>query len=89
MECYIGKLCSADVKQISFTVVGCKTNAKAASIRIQRIRRIEKSMNSVVIVAGGSGSRKKSETPKQFIEIKGKPLILWTEISGTREWPAR
>lgn len=35
-------------------------------------------MNSVVIVAGGSGSRMKSEIPKQFIEIKGKPLILWT-----------
>lgn len=35
-------------------------------------------MNSVVIVAGGSGSRMKSEIPKQFMEIKGKPLILWT-----------
>lgn len=35
-------------------------------------------MNSVVIVAGGSGSRMKSEIPKQFMEINGKPLILWT-----------
>ena len=35
-------------------------------------------MNSLVIVAGGSGSRMKSEVPKQFMEISGKPLILWT-----------
>lgn len=35
-------------------------------------------MNSVVIVAGGSGSRMKSEIPKQFMEISGKPVILWT-----------
>ncbi len=35
-------------------------------------------MNSVVIVAGGSGARMKSEIPKQFMEINGKPLILWT-----------
>jgi 2-C-methyl-D-erythritol 4-phosphate cytidylyltransferase len=35
-------------------------------------------MNSLVIVAGGSGSRMESEIPKQFMEINGKPLILWT-----------
>jgi len=35
-------------------------------------------MNSLVIVAGGSGSRMKSEIPKQFMDINGKPLILWT-----------
>lgn len=35
-------------------------------------------MKSVVIVAGGSGSRMKSEIPKQFINIKGKPVIVWT-----------
>lgn len=35
-------------------------------------------MNSVVIVAGGSGSRMGSEIPKQFMEVNGKPLILWT-----------
>ena len=35
-------------------------------------------MNSVVIVAGGSGSRMGSEIPKQFMDINGKPLILWT-----------
>lgn len=35
-------------------------------------------MKSVVIVAGGSGSRMQSEIPKQFLEIKGKPVIVWT-----------
>jgi len=35
-------------------------------------------MRSVVIVAGGSGSRMQSETPKQFLEILGKPVIIWT-----------
>lgn len=32
----------------------------------------------VVIVAGGSGKRFGSELPKQFIEIKGKPVIFHT-----------
>lgn len=32
----------------------------------------------VIIVAGGSGSRMKSNTPKQFIEINGKPLLQYT-----------
>jgi len=35
-------------------------------------------MRSVVIVAGGTGSRMQSETPKQFLEILGKPVIIWT-----------
>lgn len=35
-------------------------------------------MRSVVIVAGGTGSRMKSETPKQFLELLGKPVIIWT-----------
>lgn len=35
-------------------------------------------MRSVVIVAGGSGSRMKSEIPKQFLEILEKPVIVWT-----------
>jgi len=35
-------------------------------------------MRSVVIVAGGTGSRMKSETPKQFLDLAGKPVILWT-----------
>ncbi len=33
---------------------------------------------SVVIVAGGTGSRMQSETPKQFLDLAGKPLIIWT-----------
>ena len=33
---------------------------------------------SVVIVAGGTGSRMQSETPKQFLELAGKPVIIWT-----------
>ena len=32
----------------------------------------------VVIVAGGSGSRMKSNVPKQFIEIGGKPVLMHT-----------
>jgi len=32
----------------------------------------------VIIVAGGSGSRMKSNTPKQFIAINGKPLLQYT-----------
>lgn len=35
-------------------------------------------MRSVVIVAGGTGSRMQSETPKQFLDILGKPVIIWT-----------
>ncbi|MEX0987454.1 MAG: 2-C-methyl-D-erythritol 4-phosphate cytidylyltransferase [Bacteroidales bacterium] len=35
-------------------------------------------MRSVVIVGGGTGSRMKSETPKQFLELHGKPVIIWT-----------
>ena len=35
-------------------------------------------MNTVIIVAGGSGSRMKSETPKQFSLLKGKPVIVHT-----------
>lgn len=38
-------------------------------------------MNShynVIIVAGGTGSRMQSTMPKQFIEIKGKPILIHT-----------
>lgn len=31
-----------------------------------------------VLVAGGSGSRMKSDLPKQFILLKGKPLLVYT-----------
>ncbi len=33
---------------------------------------------SVVIVAGGMGSRMKTDLPKQFIEIAGKPVLMHT-----------
>ncbi len=35
-------------------------------------------MNSVIIVAAGSGTRFGTKTPKQFLEILGKPLIIHT-----------
>jgi len=35
-------------------------------------------MNVAIIIAGGSGSRMNSDIPKQFIEIKGKPIIVYT-----------
>lgn len=36
------------------------------------------SKNAVVIVAGGSGKRMVSETPKQFIKLAGKPVLMHT-----------
>lgn len=36
------------------------------------------SQYNVIIVAGGTGSRMLSSTPKQFIEIKGKPILIHT-----------
>ena len=35
-------------------------------------------MNYVVIFAGGVGSRMGSKTPKQFLEVKEKPIIIHT-----------
>lgn len=35
-------------------------------------------MNIAVILAGGTGSRMQSKTPKQFIKINGKPIISYT-----------
>jgi len=35
-------------------------------------------MNTAIIVAAGSGTRFRSDTPKQFIEIAGKPVIAYT-----------
>lgn len=35
-------------------------------------------MNSAIIVAAGSGTRFGSKTPKQFLEILGKPLVIHT-----------
>ncbi len=33
---------------------------------------------TVIIVAGGKGTRMKGETPKQFIEINDKPLLMYS-----------
>ncbi len=38
-------------------------------------------MNTVIIVAGGSGNRFKSEIPKQFIELNGKPILMHSIIA--------
>ena len=35
-------------------------------------------MNTAIIVAAGTGNRLGSETPKQFLEINGKPLIRYS-----------
>ena len=34
--------------------------------------------NYVILLAGGSGKRMKSEIPKQFIEVEGKPIIVYS-----------
>lgn len=36
------------------------------------------SQYNIIIVAGGTGSRMQSNVPKQFIEIKGKPILIHT-----------
>lgn len=36
------------------------------------------SQYNVIIVAGGTGTRMRSTIPKQFIEIKGKPVLIHT-----------
>ena len=33
---------------------------------------------SVVVVAGGSGTRMGGETPKQFLLLHGRPILLWS-----------
>ncbi|GET27298.1 2-C-methyl-D-erythritol 4-phosphate cytidylyltransferase [Prolixibacter sp. NT017] len=33
---------------------------------------------SAIIVAGGSGSRMKSDRPKQFLDLLGKPVLMYT-----------
>ncbi len=35
-------------------------------------------MNTAIIVAAGSGKRFGGETPKQFLEIHGKPVLIYT-----------
>jgi 2-C-methyl-D-erythritol 4-phosphate cytidylyltransferase len=38
-------------------------------------------MNYAIIVAGGSGQRMNSETPKQFLMLSGKPIICHTILA--------
>ncbi len=35
-------------------------------------------MNSTVIVAGGTGSRIKGDTPKQFIKLNGEEILSYS-----------
>lgn len=44
-------------------------------------------MNIAVILAGGVGSRMGMEIPKQFIEIQGKPILIYT-IEKFQKHPA-
>ena len=34
--------------------------------------------NYVILLAGGVGKRMQSEIPKQFLEVEGKPIIVYT-----------
>ena len=34
--------------------------------------------NYVILLAGGVGKRMNSEIPKQFLEVDGKPIIVYT-----------
>ena len=43
-------------------------------------------MNYAVIVAGGSGTRMNSTTPKQFLTIHGKPILRYTAESFLRAY---
>jgi 2-C-methyl-D-erythritol 4-phosphate cytidylyltransferase len=42
---------------------------------------------AAIIVAGGSGRRFKSRTPKQFLPLKGLPVFLWS-VKAFRQVPA-
>ena len=35
-------------------------------------------MNIAIVIAGGTGSRMGADIPKQFVEIKGKPVLAYT-----------
>lgn len=43
-------------------------------------------MNIVLVLAGGSGSRMGQKTPKQFINVYGKPVLLYT-LEGFQKHP--
>lgn len=42
---------------------------------------------AVIIVAGGKGERMQSDTPKQFIEINGLPILMHTILTFERSVP--
>lgn len=42
------------------------------------IAKIDKMNRYALIVAGGSGKRMKSEIPKQFLKLAGKPILMYT-----------
>lgn len=41
-------------------------------------------MNTVILLAGGVGSRVGADIPKQFVEIRGKPIIVHTILNFQR-----
>ncbi|MCW3103226.1 MAG: 2-C-methyl-D-erythritol 4-phosphate cytidylyltransferase [Bacteroidetes bacterium] len=41
----------------------------------------------IIIVAGGSGTRMNSAVPKQFMELKGKPVLMHTVEKFTNTFP--
>jgi len=41
-------------------------------------------MITAIITAGGSGTRLRSSSKKQFLEIAGKPMLIWTIIPFTK-----
>ena len=43
-------------------------------------------MNVALIIAGGTGKRTQLATPKQFVSIEGKPILLYT-LEGFQEHP--
>lgn len=42
---------------------------------------------SVIIVAGGSGSRFNAPVPKQFLHLSGKPVLFYSMEAFHRAWP--
>ena len=56
-------------------------------------------MNIALILSGGTGIRMGSDVPKQYVEVKGKPIICysmerlahhrqvdWIQIVAAQEW---
>jgi 2-C-methyl-D-erythritol 4-phosphate cytidylyltransferase len=45
---------------------------------MSHISHLTSNKNYAIIVAGGSGSRMQSDVPKQFLLLKGKPVLMYT-----------